>query len=210
MIAELKNSYGYLFEDDLIKEIQTVGTFKEIPEGAMLIDIGEAIEYIPLLVSGAIKIMREDANGDELILYYVEQGDTCSVSLSCCMQQTKSNIRAVAEVPTTLIMVPVSKMLDWLSNYRSWQKFILNSYSERLDELFDVVDTMAFLKMDERILKYLKDKAIVHRNDVIEVTHKEIALDLHSSRVVVSRVLKTLENDHKIKLQRNSIKILNI
>jgi CRP/FNR family transcriptional regulator len=208
MIEELKASYGYLFEDDLLEEIQTIAKVKQIPEGFQLIDIGEHIQHIPLLVSGAIKVMREDALGDELILYYVEQGDTCAVSLSCCMHQAKSSIRAVAEVPTTLILVPISKMLDWLSKYRSWQMFIMNSYSERLSELFDVVDTIAFLKMDERILKYLKDKAIVHRNEVIEVTHKEIALDLHSSRVVISRVLKKLERDNKIELQRNAIKLL--
>lgn len=210
MIEALKQHYGYLFEDDLLKEINQVGVFKDIPAGFLLMDIGETIKYMPLLFSGAIKILREDTKGDELLLYFIEQGDTCTMSFTCCLGNKKSEIRAIAETDTKLIMVPVEHMQLWLGKYKSWQNFILQSYHERTSELLEAIDTIAFLKMDERLLKYLKDKAMVNHNDVINVTHSEIAQDLHTSRVVISRLLKKLENEGAIKLQRNQIQLMKL
>lgn len=210
MIDELKENYGYLFEDELLLEINNSGTFKEVPEGFQLINIGDYIKSMPLLISGAIKILREDDKGDELLLYFIERGDTCAMTLSCCMGQKKSEIRAVAETPTKLIMIPIEKMSEWMGKYKSWQNFILQSYNDRMTELLEAIDTIAFLKMDERLLKYLRDKAMVNHDDLIHVTHQNIAFDLHTSRVVISRLLKTLENNGKIKLHRNSIKILDL
>jgi CRP/FNR family transcriptional regulator, anaerobic regulatory protein len=210
MIAELKENYGYLFEDNLLIEINNSGTFKEIPEGFQLIDIGDYIKSMPLLISGAIKIMREDDKGDELLLYFIERGDTCAMTLSCCMGKKKSEIRAIAETPTKLIMIPIEKMSEWMGKYKSWQNFILQSYHDRMSELLEAIDTIAFLNMDERLLKYLRDKAMVNHDDLIQVTHQNIAFDLHTSRVVISRLLKTLENKGKIILNRNSIKLLDL
>ena len=210
MIDELKQNYGYLFEDDLLDEINTIGNFKSISEGTTLIEIGDYIKSMPLILKGAVKILREDNIGDELILYFIEQGDTCAMTLSCCIGQTKSEIRAIAETEVQLIMIPIQKMNEWMSKYKSWQNFILNSYHERMSELLEAIDTIAFLKMDMRIFKYLRDKAMVNRDDSIQVTHKEIAQDLHTSRVVVSRLLKALENDGKIELHRNHIKIIDL
>ena len=210
MIDELKFNYGHLFEDELLKEISNIGTIKEIPEGFKLIEIGDFIKSMPLLIKGAIKILREDQKGDELILYFLERGDTCAMTLSCCMGQTKSEIRAVTETDTKVIMIPVEKMGEWMSKYKSWQVFILQSYHNRMLELLEAIDTIAFLKMDKRILKYLRDKAMINGNDVLKITHQDIAYDLHTSRVVVSRILKTLENEGKINLFRNSIKLLDL
>ncbi|RAJ16403.1 Crp/Fnr family transcriptional regulator [Olleya aquimaris] len=210
MYQELQQHYGYLFEDELLQEINNVGTYRDIPEGLKLIEIGDYIKSMPLLVSGAIKILREDDEGDELILYFIEQGDTCAMTLSCCLGNSKSEIRAVAETDTKLIMIPVSKMEEWLGKYKSWQQFVLQSYHNRMTELLEAIDTIAFLKMDERLFKYLKDKAMVNHNDLIHVTHQEIARDLHTSRVVISRLLKTLEIDGKIELHRNNIKVIDL
>lgn len=210
MIDKLKNNYGYLFEDSLLEEINAVATLKKYKANDVIIDIDNYIVSIPLLLSGAIKILREDENGEELVLYYLEKGDTCAMTLSCCMGQTKSKIRAVAETDVELIMLPKEKMTDWLSNFKSWQAFILQSYHNRVDELLTAVDTIAFLKMDERLFKYMKDKAMVTHNDTLNVTHKQISEDLHTSRVVVSRLLKKLETEGKIELFRNSIKILEL
>lgn len=210
MMDTLKKSYGYLFEDELLAEIDHIGIYKDISEGHKLIEIGNYIKSIPLLIDGAIKIMREDEDGNELILYFIEQGDTCAMTLSCCLGNAKSEIRAVAETNTSLIMIPVQKMEEWLSKYKSWQKFILQSYHNRMSELLDAVNTIAFLKMDERLFKYLKDKAMVNHNEIIHVTHQEVARDLHTSRVVISRLLKTLENSGKIALYRNSIKVIDL
>jgi CRP/FNR family transcriptional regulator len=210
MKEELKLNYGYLFEDELLDEINSVGVYREVSEGSKLIEIGDYIKAMPLLISGAIKILREDDKGDELILYFLERGDTCAMTLTCCLGDTKSEIRAVAETDAKLVMVPVKKMEEWMSKYKSWQNFILASYHDRMRELLEAIDTIAFLKMDQRLFKYLKDKAMVNHDEVIQVTHQEIAHDLHTSRVVISRLLKTLEIDGKIKLNRNSIKVLQL
>lgn len=210
MASTLNDNFGYLFEKELITEIDTLGIPKDFKENTTIIEVDDYIKSMPLLISGAIKILREDENGDELVLYYLEKGDTCAMTLSCCMGQTKSKIRAVAETDVELIMLPKEKMAEWLGKYKTWQAYILQSYHARVDELLDAVDTIAFLKMDERLFKYLKDKAMVTHNDVLHVTHKQISEDLHTSRVVVSRLLKKLENEGKINLHRNSIKVLEL
>ena len=210
MQADFIKNYGYLFEKKLLDEINEIGEYKEVKAGYELINIGSYITYMPLIIKGSIKILREDENGGELVLYFIEQGDTCAMTITCCIGQTKSEIRAVTETDASLIMIPVQKMAEWMHEYKSWQGFILQSYHERMKELLEALDTIAFLNMDKRIIKYLKDKAIANRNDEIHVTHKEIANDLHTSRVVVSRILKSLENKGKIVLHRNQIKINEI
>lgn len=207
MLLELKNGYGSLFEEALINEILEVGAFKEVPAGYKLIEIGSYIKGMPLLVSGVIKILREDQDGNELLLYYLEQGETCSMTLACCMGQTKSEIRAVAETETKLIMVPIHKMELWTSKYKSWRNFVFNSYHNRLNEILQTLDSIAFNNMDERLINYLKEKVRVNNSKIIRNTHQEIAYDLNSSRVVISRLLKKLENLDRIVLHRNYIKI---
>lgn len=209
MLDVLQKSYGGLFEKALIEEINQVGTLREIPEGFMLIDFGQYIRSMPLLLSGAVKVFREDPEGNELLLYFLEGGDTCAMTLNCCLGQTKSEIRAVAEMETKLIMVPVQKMEEWTGKYRSWRNFVFESYHNRLMEMLESIDSIAFLRMDERLLKYLKDKVAVNHNSILHTTHKEIAYDLHTSRVVISRLLKALENNGAIKLHRNNIEVLD-
>tara|TARA_R110002049_G_scaffold47793_9_gene138045 strand:+ start:11549 stop:12181 length:633 start_codon:yes stop_codon:yes gene_type:complete len=210
MIQELKASYGDLFEDALINEIIQVGTYKEIPEGHKMMEIGDYVKSMPLLISGAIKILREDSNGDELLLYYLEKGETCSMTMACCLGQQKSEIRAIAETDAKLIMVPVSKMEEWTKNYKSWRNFVFESYHNRINELLTTVDSIAFYKLDERLIQYLKEKARINNDHRIKNTHQEIAYDLHTSRVVISRLLKKLEQLGKIELHRNFIKIINL
>ena len=210
MIKELTQSYGQVFEQALMEEILQVGTFKEVPEGSKLIEIGQYIKGMPLLISGAIKILREDKNGDELLLYYLEEGDTCSMTINCCLGQTQSQIRAIAETDTKLIMVPVRKMEEWTAKYRSWRSFIFNSYHERLNEVLHTLDSVAFSRMDERLIDHLKTKARINKDNHIYTTHQEIAYELHSSRVVISRLLKKLEQMKMIRLHRNHIEILDL
>jgi len=210
MIKELKDNYGHLFEDELLNEINQVGTFKEVPEGFKMIDIGNYVKAIPLLISGAIKILRQDNDGDELLLYFLEKGDTCAITLSCCLGQTKSEVRAIAETKATLIMVPIQKMEEWSGKYKSWRGFVFESYHHRLNEMLETIDSIAFLKMDERLIKYLKEKARISQDKIIQHTHQEIAYELHTSREVISRLLKKLENLGKVKLHRNYIVIKDV
>ena len=210
MREELQESYGFLFEPELLKEIETEGVLRKFEKGEVMIDYHQTIKNIPLLIEGAIKILRQDEKGDELALYYLERGDTCSMTLNCCMGSQKSEIRAIAETDVKLIMIPVQKMSEWLGKYKSWQNFILQSYHNRMLEMLEAIDTIAFLKMDERLLKYLRNKAMVTHDNHIHATHKKISEDLHTSRVVISRLLKKLENEGKIQLFRNSIKVLEL
>ena len=210
MIDELQTHFGGLFEAPLLQEINQVGTLKEIPAGYKLIDIGDYVRAMPLLISGAIKIMRDDDDGDELLLYFLERGDTCAMTLSCCIGQTKSEIKAIAEMDTKLVMIPIQKMEEWTGKYRSWRNFVFQSYHQRLEELLHTIDGIAFMNMDQRLIKYLKDKVHIQGDSVIRNTHQEIAYELHSSRVVISRLLKKLENLGKIELHRNSIKVISL
>jgi CRP/FNR family transcriptional regulator len=204
----LTQSYGYIFEEALIDEIVNVASFKEFKADDYLIEIGDYIKSMPLLLHGAIKILREDENGDELLLYFLERGDTCAMTLTCCMGQAKSRIRAIAETDGSLLMIPVEKMEDWLTKYKTWRNFVFDSYNVRLMEMLEAIDTLAFMNLDERLFKYLTDKAKVIGNTEIQNTHQEIAYEMHTSRVVISRLLKALEIEGKIKLHRNKIEIL--
>ena len=210
MREALEFNYGYLFEDELLQEITASGIYEKIPQGQMIINIGDTISHMPLLLTGAIKILREDEDGDELLIYFLEKGDTCAMTFSCCMGKSRSEIRAVAESDTELLMIPAQQMETWMGKYKSWQQFVLDSYHTRMMELLETVDTLAFMRMDERLLKHLQDKAKVTNDDMISTTHQEIAQDLHTSRVVVSRLLKKMENEGKIEMNRNQIKVLEL
>ncbi|MDA9015425.1 Crp/Fnr family transcriptional regulator [Flavobacteriaceae bacterium] len=197
----------FLFEEKLIDEIQNIGFLKKIPQGEIMIDLGERISYIPLLLEGAIKVVREDDSGEELLLYFVEFGNTCAMTLNCCLEDKVSEIRAICEADTTLIMIPIDAMDDWLIKYRSWRNFIFESYQNRLNEMLKVIDALTFLKLDERLEKYLIDRSKVIKSKSLKITHLEIAMDLNSSRVVISRLLKKMENQGKVRLGRNTISI---
>lgn len=207
---ELVEAYHFIFEDELLEEIAKFGTLKTVKAGEKIIEIGDYVKTMPLLLEGAIKILRRDKDGDELLLYFLERGDTCAMTLSCCLGQTKSEIMAVAERDTKLIMIPIEKMEEWTSKYKSWRNFVFESYHSRLTEMLDTIDTIAFLNMDQRLMRYLQDKAKINGSEKLQVTHQEIAYDLHTSRVVISRLLKKLEMEGKISLQRNSIEVLDL
>lgn len=204
----LKQTYGTLFEEKLILEIAEVSTLREFKEGDVLIDFGDAIVKMPLLIRGAIKILREDFDEGELLLYFIEKGDTCAMTMACCLGETKSEIRAVAETNGTVVMIPVTKMEDWLGKYKSWRNFVFNSYNNRLKEMLSAIDNLAFMNLEERLLSYLNDKAKINNSNRILSTHQDIAYELNSSRVVISRLLKALENKGQINLHRAYIEFI--
>jgi CRP/FNR family transcriptional regulator len=204
----LIEAYGSVFESQLINEIADVAAFMDFDEGDRLIEIGQYIRQMPLLINGAIKILREDKVEGELLLYFLEKGDTCAMTLACCLGDTQSEIRAIAETSGSMCMIPVGKMEEWLGKYKSWRNFVFSSYNKRMSEMLTAIDNLAFMKMDERLLNYLREKAKVTKSTIISNTHQEIAYELNTSRVVVSRLLKALENEGIIKLNRNTIELL--
>jgi len=208
LIVTLKNLFGKIFEEALLEEITRLGTLREVPADFELMDIGEPIKGVPLMLSGAIKISREDINGDELLLYYLEEGDSCTMTMAWEMGQQKSQIRAVTELPSQLIMVPLSAVEDWSSRFPSWRKFIFQSYHKRMEELLATVDSIAFDQLEKRLWAYLVEKKRITKMNTLSITHQTIAQEIHSSRVVISRLLKRLEVDQKIRLHRNAIELI--
>jgi CRP/FNR family transcriptional regulator len=204
----LHQIYESILEEALLNEIEQVALIKEFKEGDVIIDFGDYIKKMPLLLSGAIKILREDFDEGELLLYFIEKGDTCSMSMACCIGDTKSEIRAVAETDGQVIMIPVMYMELWLGKYKSWRNYVFASYNNRLKEMLSAIDNLAFMNMDKRLLNYLLEKSKVNSTKEINTTHQEIAYDLNTSRVVISRLLKALEKEGRIKLHRAYIEIL--
>lgn len=204
----IKTKYRGHFEESLLDEIIEVSTIKDFTEGEQLMDIGEYIQKIPILLSGAIKIIREDQKDGEIVLYYIEEGDTCAMTLTCCFGETKSQVKAIAETNGMVAFLPIHKMDDWLVKYKSWRKFVLMSYNDRMNELLGAVDSLAFRNLEERLTKLLNDKSKIYNSHLIQNTHQELADELNTSRVVISRILKNLEIQGIIILNRKHIELL--
>lgn len=202
---KLYDRFQYLFEPALINEICQNGSLKKFKAEEELIDIGDVITQMPLVISGSIKIMTEDKDGNELLLYYLELGDTCAVTLNCCTKKAKSTIKAITETDAEILFVPVEKMEDWMIKYSSWRNYVLDSYNDRLNEMVSAIDNIVFNSLEERLSKYLREKAWITKSETLILSHKEIANDLHSSRVVISRLMKKLENENIIRQSRNKI-----
>ncbi len=197
-----------LTERPLQKEIFEKGVLFSFASGEVLMDYGRNISHIPLIINGGLRILREDAHsGKEVFLYYLKSGETCAMSMTCCAQHQKSQIKAIAEDNTQLIMVPVQQMEIWLKKYPSWKNFIFQTYQSSYDKLMNHIEAISFQKLDQRLLTYLQEKAKINNKNAFHITHQEIANELNSSREAVSRLLKKMEQENIIELGRNYIKI---
>ncbi len=204
---QIREQLTHLFEPALLVEIVKEGTHHIFKEGDELMDIGQPIRHFPLVINGSLKVMTENDQGQELLLYYLEMGDTCAMTLQCCLNDTKSKIRVVAEEATKVILIPIKRMEEWIVKYASWRRFIFNSYHERLNEMLDAIDNLAFQNLEDRLYKYLRDKAMVNGTAEVKTTHREIATELNTARVVISRLMKKLEQQGKISSDRNCISV---
>lgn len=198
----------YLFDAELLDEMRQEGRIANFSPGEEIMDIGQQVTRFPIILSGSLKVMTENEKGQEMLLYFLESGDTCAMTMQCCFGNKKSSIRVVSETDTEILFVPVQKMEEWLLKYSSWRSFVFDNYQARLDEMLHAVDQLAFDNLEERLYKYLKDKAMVNRNPKIEITHHQAATDLNTSRVVVSRLMKKLEKQNLIAQERGTVKIL--
>lgn len=203
----VQSKFSQLNEPNLQNEIAKVGKIMEFETGQVIMDFGSYIQMVPLVLQGSIKVMRQGEDGNEILLYYLNSGDTCSMSFSCCMANKTSAIRTIAEENTQILGIPIMYVDEWMTKYRSWKNFVMTSYDTRLLEMVKTIDGIAFKKMDERLWEYLKQKSKAINNDVIESTHQQIAYDLNASREAVSRLLKQLEKLGRIQLGRNLIRV---
>lgn len=206
-LSILTEKFRYLFEEELIRDMCLTGNIRQFAEGVQIMDIGQMLTHMPLVISGSVKIMKEDREGNELLLYYLELGDTCAVTLSCCTKPTKSSIKAITESDSKILFIPVEKMEEWMVKYKSWRGFVLESYNTRMNEMLEAIDNLAFNNMEERLQKFLRDKVLVTKDAKLHITHFQIASEMHSSRVVISRLMKKLENDGIIKQHRNYVEV---
>ena len=196
------------FEPGLIDLIEKEAVQKKFNAGDIIMRTGQYIKSTALVLEGQIKIYRENQDGGEFLMYYLGPGQACAVSMICALQSTTSEIMAVAEEDTEVLMIPVQLMDDLMNTYKSWYQFVIQTYRSRFDELLSVVDNIAFRNMDERLEFYLKRHAGTTGKKTIEISHQEIANDLNSSREVISRLLKKMEQRNLVKLHRNMIELV--
>jgi len=200
----------YFLEKELQDEILNAGTFKTFKPNEVLIREGQFITNFPLVIKGLIRVTRNNEDGNELLLYFLKKNEVCAMSLTCCMTSLKSNVKAVAEEDTDVIMLPVSLLESWICKYPTWKQYIMQTFQNRFQELIDTIDTIAFMKLDERLIKYFTIRHSTSGIKTYNGTHQDLALQLNTSREVVSRLLKKLEKEGRIKLSRNFIDFSNL
>lgn len=202
----LQDQFSQISDRKLQEEIAGVGKLMHFNTGDILMDYDSYIKMVPLIVKGSIKVNREDAiEGKELLLYFLNAGDTCSMSFTCCMMDKKSAIKTEALEPTTIIGIPIKYVDEWMTKYTVWKNFVMRSYDNKMLELVRVIDNIAFKGLDERMGKYLQSLSESTGSNTLNFTHQQIADDLNVSREAVSRLLKKMENLGLVKLSRNQI-----
>lgn len=207
-MSNINSFLQHSFEPELLLKIDECSKLMNFKEGETVIKIGQMIRIIPILLKGTIKVSRLDEDGSELLLYYINSNESCAMTFTCCMEQHPSEIQAIAETEIELLTVPIHLMDEWMSKYPSWKHFVMNTIRNRFNELLQAIDQLAFHKLDERLVYYLKEKSRATGSTLINLSHEQIAHEMSSSRVVISRLLKKLEVDKKLLLYRNQIKLL--
>ena len=205
----LRKYLPYFSDEALLDAIAMNGELVHINAGESIMEPGKYIKVIPIILYGSIKVLRPDEKDREVLLYYLEKGDTCAMSLTCCSAYQPSEVKAIAEEDTDMINIPVLLHEEWQNKFRQWKDFVARTYLKRFHELLKTVDEIAFKKMDERLLVYLHRKMKQGKSTEIQTTHQEIGQDLGTSREVISRLLKQLENEGYLVLGRNKIIMKN-
>lgn len=205
MVEEIVKKRFPFFESGLRDAIVESGTYRLFAMNQELIREDQFIRSFPIVISGLIKVCRTDDAGNELLLYYLRPGEVCTVSLICCMDRTRSRVKAVAEEETAAILVPVELLDSWMSLFQTWKEYVMHSMQKRFDELLDALDSVAFMKLDERLVKFFTDRFRSSGATVYEGSHQEVALAMNSSREVISRLLKQMEKQGMVVLSRGRI-----
>ena len=204
----LHQVYNPIFEPELIREIEEKSMPFNATAGQGLIKMGQPIKVVPLVLEGTLRVSRENEEGQELLLYYAKSGEGCAMTFSCGMMSKPSQVKGTAEDDLTILCVPVNVMEEWMQRFPSWKKFVIGTIVSEFMDVIKTVDDVTFKKMDERLVNYLKEKSKLTGSSLINQSHQQIADEMGTNRVVISRLLKKLENDKKLLLFRNQIKLL--
>jgi CRP/FNR family transcriptional regulator len=206
--SSFKSQYNQVFEPALLEELESRSILMNVSGGEGLLRIGKPVMGVPLMLSGTVKVSRVNDDGQEMLIYYIKEGETCPMSLTCFMTSQLSSVNGMAEEDSSLLVVPANLVDELFSKYPSWKKFVMTTILDGLTEVIKSIDDVAFKKMDDRLVSYLKQKSDITGSSLINLTHQQIADELGTNRVVVSRLLKKLEIDKKLLLYRNQIKLL--
>jgi len=206
--ADYIDKFSSVFEPKLLVELETKSMLMHVTGGETMLNPGQTIRAVPLVLSGTFKVSRINDEGQELLLYFVREGESCAMTFTCCMMAHASVIKGTAEEDSELICIPVSVMDEWLTKYPSWKRYVMTTILSRFTEVLKSIDEVAFKKLDDRLVNYLKTKSKGKGSSLINLSHQQIADDLGTNRVVISRLLKKLEIDKKVLLYRNQIKLL--
>lgn len=208
-VNTLKEKLSQILEKSIVEEILGFAEIVSVKEGEVIMDYGKKVRFMPIIISGTLRVMRKNEEGREIILYYLSNNESCAMAYACCMEAKLSEVKAVAEDNIELIKIPHEKLDEWLMKYPSWKSYIFRSFTMRFNELLRSLESVAFHKLDERLIKYLKNKTKMSGRTSIQLSHNHIADEMGTSRVVISRLLKQLENDKKLVLYRSEIKLLS-
>jgi CRP/FNR family transcriptional regulator len=200
--------FSSVFESELLAELEKKSMIMQVKAGEIMLNPGQTIRAVPLVLSGIFKVSRINEEGQELLLYYVKEGESCAMTFTCCMMAHASVIRGSAEEDSELLCIPVDLMDEWMMKYRTWKRYVMTTILNRFTEVLRSIDEVAFKKLDDRLVNYLKEKSKATGSPLINLSHQQIADELGTNRVVISRLLKRLELDKKLLLYRNQIRLM--
>lgn len=205
---ELDNLKEFTSSPEVRVRLLSYGIEKIFSEGEVILNEDTYVRAIPLVITGNVKVMQTDQNGREILLYYIKSGESCIMSFMAGLHQGKSKVKAVADEQTELLLIPMEKVSLLIKEYPEWLDYLFRLYHKRFEELLEVVNAVAFRKMDERLLSFIKMKCRHMDSDTLSITHEQLANELGTVRVVVSRLLKRMEEEGMVKLGRNKISLM--
>jgi len=192
----------------LEKRLMELGSVREFERGAVLLEENAYIRSLPLVISGSIRVMRTDEEGREILLYYIQAGESCIMSFLGGLHHDRSRIRAIVDENAEVLIVPAEHISSLVREQPEWLDYIFRLYQKRFEELLDAVNAVAFKRMDQRLADFLHRRSEVVKSNVLEITHEQIAQELGTARVVVSRLLKEMEHENLLKLGRGKIELV--
>jgi len=201
----IETKFPALNQKEFIESLHKSVRIMKVKKDELIMDYGDYIRFVPLLIDGLIKVVRQSEEEEERLLYFLTGGESCAASFSCCMLKKRSEIKVIAQEDSTFFAIPLFEANKWMSEFAVWRNFIFTTYDQKLIQLIDTIDQLTFYKLDEQLIRYLEHKAQVYNSRIVQTTHQEIAQDLNVSREAVSRLLKALEKDGQLKLERNRI-----
>lgn len=204
----LENISEFRYSPEIRERLHEFGSAKTFHEDETILKENAYIKAIPIVTSGSVKVMRTDDEGREILLYYINAGESCIMSFLGGMHHGTSKVKAIAQEETEILFIPIEKVSSLIKEYPEWLDYIFRLYHTRFEELLEVVNAVAFKKMDERLLDFIKKKVALSKNKTLNITHEQVANELGTARVVVSRLLKQLEVNGVVLLGRNKISLL--